>query len=54
MTIPFFPLGILFALSVLFSVLLRRYALLRGLQDIPNERSSHQRPTPREAEWPSC
>jgi Fuc2NAc and GlcNAc transferase len=36
-----------FGLSVLLTWALRRYALVRGVLDIPNSRSSHQLPTPR-------
>ncbi len=35
------------ALSWVLTGLLRRYALSRSLMDIPNERSSHNTPTPR-------
>ena len=36
-----------FAVSALLTWALRRYALLRGVLDVPNSRSSHQVPTPR-------
>lgn len=39
--------GAAFALSALLTGALRRYALLRGVLDVPNSRSSHQVPTPR-------
>ncbi|MHB8223804.1 MAG: MraY family glycosyltransferase [Desulfurivibrionaceae bacterium] len=35
------------AVSFLLTGIIRRYALVRNLLDIPNERSSHQVPTPR-------
>lgn len=35
------------ACSLLMTGLLRRYALARNVVDVPNARSSHQRPTPR-------
>ena len=35
------------AASFLLTYLLRRWVLLRGLMDLPNERSAHSRPTPR-------
>jgi Fuc2NAc and GlcNAc transferase len=36
-----------FAVSLLATALIRRFALSRGVLDMPNERSSHERPTPR-------
>lgn len=36
-----------FVSSLLLTVMARRYALSRGVLDIPNSRSSHTRPTPR-------
>jgi Fuc2NAc and GlcNAc transferase len=36
-----------FGLSALLTWAMRRYALARGLVDVPNSRSSHQLPTPR-------
>ena len=36
-----------FAVAVLLTGWLRRYALRQSLLDIPNDRSSHVRPTPR-------
>src|SRR5207253_4103825 len=36
-----------FAVSWIFTLVLRRYALAKSLMDIPNERSSHSVPTPR-------
>ena len=46
MSIWFFPLAIMI-LALVFTGLLRRYALSRSLMDIPNARSSHSVPTPR-------
>ena len=46
MSIWFFPLVIMI-LALVFTGLLRRYALSRSLMDIPNARSSHSVPTPR-------
>ena len=40
-------LALVFFSSLLFTALLRRYALARNVLDIPNARSSHQQPTPR-------
>ena len=40
-------LAVTIALSWSFTGLIRRYALSRQLLDIPNQRSSHTRPTPR-------
>lgn len=40
-------LPIIFGASLLLTWLIRRYALARSLMDIPNDRSSHQVPTPR-------
>src|SRR5690606_6398087 len=37
----------IFAVSLLLTWILRRYALSRSLMDIPNARSSHSVPTPR-------
>ncbi|MDA8417845.1 MAG: glycosyltransferase family 4 protein [Desulfobacteraceae bacterium] len=42
-----FALVLTLAISWLFTGLIRRYALSRQLLDIPNQRSSHTRPTPR-------
>ena len=36
-----------FGAAFVLTILLRRYALARRLVDVPNERSSHQIPTPR-------
>src|SRR5262249_52167763 len=36
-----------FAAAFLLTVALRRYALAQRLVDVPNERSSHEKPTPR-------
>lgn len=36
-----------FALALILTGLLRKYALSRGLMDVPNARSSHEMPTPR-------
>lgn len=36
-----------FGAAFVLTILLRRYALARSLVDVPNERSSHQIPTPR-------
>jgi len=44
------PLGLLFlafSISYLGAFVVRRWALQSGVVDIPNERSSHDRPTPR-------
>jgi len=44
------PLGLLFLaffISYLGTLVVRRWALRSGVVDIPNERSSHDRPTPR-------
>lgn len=38
---------LVFLASLLMTWLLRRYALLRNVLDIPNQRSSHTLPTPR-------
>lgn len=40
-------LPVVFVLALLLTWLLRRYALLRNVLDVPNQRSSHTRPTPR-------
>lgn len=42
-----FLLPAVFAVSLLLTWILRRYALSRSLMDIPNARSSHSVPTPR-------
>src|SRR5579862_8748827 len=36
-----------FAASALLTGLVRKFALARGVLDLPNERSSHSAPTPR-------
>ena len=46
MSLWIFPLAIMI-LALVFTGLLRRYALSRSLMDIPNARSSHSVPTPR-------
>jgi Fuc2NAc and GlcNAc transferase len=38
---------VVLAMSWLLTLLLRRYALVKSIMDIPNERSSHSIPTPR-------
>ncbi|WP_324727658.1 MraY family glycosyltransferase [Pseudomonas chlororaphis] len=38
---------VVFAISWILTLVLRRYALAKSLMDIPNERSSHSVPTPR-------
>lgn len=40
-------LGLAWSVSYLFTGQVRRYALSRSILDVPNERSSHQTPTPR-------
>lgn len=40
-------LAAVFALALVLTGLLRKYALSRGLMDVPNARSSHDVPTPR-------
>lgn len=40
-------LALVFGSSLVFTALLRRYALARNVLDVPNARSSHQQPTPR-------
>lgn len=40
-------LATVFALTLMLTGLLRKYALSRGLMDVPNARSSHEMPTPR-------
>jgi Fuc2NAc and GlcNAc transferase len=39
--------GLSLALSLALTLFVRRFALSRGLMDVPNERSSHRHPTPR-------
>jgi Fuc2NAc and GlcNAc transferase len=39
--------GLSLAVSVALTSLARKFALSRGLMDVPNERSSHRHPTPR-------
>jgi Fuc2NAc and GlcNAc transferase len=38
---------VVFAVSWVLTLILRRYALVKSLMDIPNDRSSHSIPTPR-------
>ncbi|MCY1392699.1 putative undecaprenyl-phosphate N-acetylglucosaminyl 1-phosphate transferase [compost metagenome] len=44
---PFSLLLGIFVVSLLLTAAVRRYALSRSLMDVPNERSSHEVPTPR-------
>lgn len=41
-------LPIIAALAFLLTAILRRYALANSVIDVPNDRSSHSMPTPRE------
>jgi len=46
MTSYFAPIIVAFAATIFLVIVLRPLAVAMGLVDIPNERSSHQRPTP--------
>ena len=49
-TLPFAPLAALLTTGIMTPVV-RRYAHRIGHIDVPNERSSHERPTPRTGGW---